>query len=252
MMARAGSALLQAVAGVVAIGMAVQPSACAGAAAASVHRPPALGSIVLAEIGFGYAVSSQGPLDASQFPAGSPSASAAAGALSALGHTIETYQRNWQDATGVNQVQDLVVRFPTNAGAGAFVGAARRALAKGEIVSSGPLPSIPGAQRTTYFASTNQAGVGQTVTMRSGHYAAVLSFVSAAADNPAPITASSAERVAKAQYRAMASAVAGTGSAKPPRGVSGADVVWAVVAVAVLAAAVSTPLLLRRRHERTD
>ena len=132
------------------------------------HRPPALGTIVLPAIGFGYTVTSQGPLDASQFPTGSPSASAAAGALSTLGNTIETYQRSWQDATGVNQVQDLVVRFPTDAGAGAFVGAARRAIAHGEIVSSGPLRSIPGAQRTTYFASTNQAGVGQTITMRSG------------------------------------------------------------------------------------
>lgn len=248
MRARAGSAHLRVVTlAVAALVLVVLLSAPSGADAA--HRPPPLGTIVLPAIGFGYTVTAQGPLDPSQFPTGSPSASAAAGALSTLGHTIGTYQRSWQDATGDNRVQDLVVSFPTPAGARAFIGAARRAIEQGEIVSSGPLPSIPGARRTTYFASTDQPGVGQTITMRSAGYAAVLSFVSAASDNPAPITAASAERVAKAQYTAMASAAAATTTAGPPRrGVSGSDVVWAVVAVAVLAAAVATPLLLRRRR----
>jgi hypothetical protein len=222
------------------------------AGAASTPRPPALGTVVLPAIGFGYTVTSQGPLDASQFPTGSPSASAATGALSTLGKTIETYQRSWQDAAAVNQVQVLVVRFPTGAAAGAFVGAARRAIAHGEIVSSGPLPSIPGAQRTTYFASTHQAGVGQTITMRRGHYAAVLSFVSAVSANPAPITRASAERVAEAQYTAMA-AVADQGRAKAPDGgVSAADVGWSVLGAAVLAAAVATPLVRRRRRKHSD
>jgi hypothetical protein len=206
MRVRAASAPLARVAAVVVVvGMAILVSVPDGAGAASVHRPPALRTIVLAELGFGYAVTSQGPLDASQFPTGSPSAAAAAGALSTLGHSIETYQRSWQDATGVNQVQDLVVRFPTEAAARAFVIAARRAIAHGEIVSSGPLPQIPGAQRATYFASTNQAGVGQTITMRRGNYAIVLSFFSGASRNPAPIARGSAERVAKAQYAAVAS-----------------------------------------------
>jgi hypothetical protein len=241
-------------AGVLAISMALLLSepAVADAAAASVHRPPALGTIVLAEIGFGYTVTSQGPLDASRFPTGSPSASAAAGALSTLGGTIETYQRSWQDAPGVNQVQDLVVRFPTDAGAHAFVAAARRATAHGEIVSSGPLPSIPGAQRTTYFASTNQAGVGQTVTMRVGAYAAVLSFFSGASGNPAPITRASATRISKAQYSAIASAKGPAPAKAPSGGVSAVDVGWALLAVAVLAAAVATPLVLRRRRENSD
>jgi hypothetical protein len=217
---------------------------------ASAPRPPALGTVVLGAIGFGYTVTTQGPLDASQFPTGSPSASAATGALSTLGNTVETYQRSWQDAAGVNQVQDLVVRFRSGAAAGAFVGAARRAIAHGEIVSSGPLPSIPGAQRTTYFASTNQAGVGQTITMRRGNDAAVLSFVSAASGNPAPITRASAERVAKAQYTAMA---AGPATVKARGGgVSAADVAWPVLGVAVLAAALAIPLVWRRRRREAD
>ena len=87
-----------------------------GADAASVHRPPPLGTIVLAEIGFGYTVTSQGPLDCVPVPYRLTERIAAAGALSTLGNTIETYQRSWQDATGINQVQDLVVRFPTEAG----------------------------------------------------------------------------------------------------------------------------------------
>jgi hypothetical protein len=38
----------------------------------------------------------------------------------------------------------------------------------------------------------------------------------------------------------------------PGGGVSAADVGWAVLAVAVLAAAVATPLVLRRRREVAD
>ena len=206
MRARAGSAPLRQIVVAVSIAVVLTQLVGTGAGGATVHRAPRLGAIVLAQIGFGYTVTSQGPLEASRFPTGSPSAAAAAGALGTLGSTIETYQRSWQDAPAVNQVQDLVVRFPTDAGARAFVAATRRAIAHGEIVGSGPLPPIPGAQRTTYFASTNQAGVGQTVTMRVGDYAAVLSFFSGNSGNPAPITPASATRVSKAQYSAMASA----------------------------------------------
>jgi hypothetical protein len=241
-------------AGVVAVAIAVAVvsswPAGARAGATTAPRPPALGTVVLAEIGFGYAVSSQGPLDASTFRTGSPSASAAAGALNTLGNSIETYQRSWQDTTGVNQVQDLVVRFPTDAGAIAFIGAARRAIAHAQIASSGPLPSIPGAQRTTYFASTNQTGVGQTITMRKGEYATVLSFFSGASRNPEPITTASAERVARAQYTAVVSAAGLLEAKKASGSVSAADVGWAVLAVAVLAAAVAAPLVLRRRRRR--
>ena len=253
MRARAASAPLSSVMAVSVAVLTLWPTG-GSAGAVSAPRPRALGTVVLPAIGFGYTVTSQGPLAASQFPTGSPSAAAATGALSTLGNTIETYQRSWQDAAAVNQVQDLVVRFPTGAAAGAFVGAARRAIAHGEIVSSGPLLSIPGAQRTTYFASTNRAGVGQTITMRRGNDAAVLSFVSAASGNPAPITRASAERVAEAQYTAMATAVAGPVGAKSADGggVSAADMGWAVLGVAVLAAAVTIPLVRRRRRQESD
>lgn len=257
MRTRAATALLDFVAALLVVGLALTffwMPAGAGAASARAHEPPALGTIILPEIGFGYSVTSEGPLDASGFPAGSPSASAAAGALSTLGASVDTYQRSWQDATGVNQLKDLLARFSSAAAARAFVDAARRALASSEIVSSGPLPSVPGAQRATYFASINQAGVGQTVTMRVGAYAAVLSFFSGASANPAPITAANAERVAKAQYEAIASA-AGSGHGKPKAasgGLSAAGVGGVAFVVIVLAAAVATLLVLRRRRKRAD
>lgn len=236
---------------VIAVSLVVMTGGTGGgtAGASTAHRPPALRAVVLAAIGFGYTVTGQGPLDASRFPAGSPSATAAAGALSTLGDTIGSYQRSWQDATGSNEVQDLVVRFPTGAGADAFIGAARRAIEHGETVRSAPLPSIPGAERTTYFASTPRAGVGQTITMRAGDYAAVLSFVSAASGNPAPISAVSAERVAEAQEAALASAAAAAGqeTAGGHRG-SPSNVGWVVFAVVVPASALIT--LVQRRRGR--
>jgi hypothetical protein len=75
----------------VALAVLVFRPAAASSGAAAAPRPPALGTVVLPAIGFGYTVTSQGPLDASQFPTGSPSASAASGALSTLGNTIGTY-----------------------------------------------------------------------------------------------------------------------------------------------------------------
>jgi hypothetical protein len=220
-------------------------SSATGSAAAP--RRPALSSIVLPAFGGGYALTSQGPLAASGLPAGSPEVSAAVGALARLRGTIETYQRNWQNPAGVNQVTVLLVRFPTAAEAGAYVSAARRALARGEVVGSGPLSGVPGAQRTTYFASTTRAGVGQAVTLRVGTSVALLNFFSTASGNADPITPAAAERVAKAQYGAMAAA-AGPKPAQPSTGgVSLGDVGWGVLAVVVLAAAVATPLALRRR-----
>ena len=138
-----------AVAALVATAFAFVLPSLAGGAASPGHRSPPLGTIMLPAIGFGYTVTSQGPLDASRFPAGSPSASAAAGALRRLGGRIDTYERSWQNATGVNQVQNLLVRFSTSADARAFDASALRALNKGEIVSSAPLSSVPTAQRTT-------------------------------------------------------------------------------------------------------
>jgi hypothetical protein len=166
-----------------------------------------------------------------------------------LGTQISTYERTWRDASGANEVQDLVVRFSKTAAALAFVRAVRRSLDAGDIESSGPLRSVPGAQRVTYLATTAQAGIGQAVTLRAGVYVGVLTFFSGASGNPAPITAVAAERVARAQDAALRAAPGGTAVAPAPRpGTSFGGTTWAVLAVVVLGAAVATPLFLRRRR----
>jgi hypothetical protein len=222
--------------------------AASRATAAPAPAPPALGTVVLPNLGPGYAVSSQGPLDPSEFASSSPDPSAAAGALATLAQTIVTYERVWQDAGQRNEVQDLMVRFPSAAAAAIFLGAAQRSLDAGEVVSAGPLPGIPGARTTTYFASTTEAGVGQAIAMRAGVYVDLLSFFAAAAANPQPITPADTRQVALAQYDAMVKAPGGAAAPVPAATGSGASVGWAVLAVAVLAAAVGTPLVLRRRR----
>jgi hypothetical protein len=178
-----------------------------------------------------------------------------------LGKSISTYERVWQSDAGLNQVQNLLVRFPNAVGAQVFLQAAQHSLASGEIVSSDAMPSIPGARRVTYFAATNQNGVGEAVTMRSGVYVDLLSFFSAASGNAQPISPASAEQVAKAQYAAMVHApggaptlttTAGAASSHASKGVTGSTIVVAVLAVAVLALAVATPALLRRRRGTRD
>jgi hypothetical protein len=230
-----------------------------------------LGTIVIPNLGPGYIISSQGPLNPSQFASDSPDPSAAAGALSTLAKTITTYERVWQANGGLNQVQNLLVKFPSAQGAQVFLSAAQKSLESGEIVSKGPLATIPGARLVTYFAATNEDGVGEAITMRSGVYVALLSFFAAAAGNPQPITPSDAERVAQTQYTAMAAAPGGknaapatapvktgtpvTAAAPAPaaKGSStGPAILLAVVVVLVLAAAVTTPLLLRRRRQRAE
>jgi hypothetical protein len=226
--------------------------AAAGTAGAS-QSPPAPDQVVLANLGPGYSVTSQGPLDASQFASNAPDPSAAAGALSTLGKTIATYERVWQADGGLNQVQDLLVRFPDAGGAQVFLRAAQHSLESGEIVSSDRVATIPGARRVTYFAATNEDGVGEAITLRAGVYVDLLSFFSAASGNAQPISPADAEKVAQAQYRAMAQAPGGavpspdraSGSKK---GVTGSTILVAVFAVAVLSLAVATPALLRRRR----
>jgi hypothetical protein len=229
------------------------------AAAAAKESPPTLGLIVIPNLGPGYAVTSQGPLQASQFASDAPDPSAAAGALSTLGKTISTYERVWQADGGLNQVQNLLVRFPNAVGAHVFLLAAQHSLESGEIVSSDPVSAIPGARRVTYFAATNQDGVGEAVTMRSGVYVDLLSFFSAASGNAQPISPANAEQVALAQYKAMTEAPGGAGAtaaagsgATSGKGVTGGTIVVAVAAVAVLSLAVATPLLLRRRQAARD
>jgi hypothetical protein len=224
-------------------------------AAVADQAPPTLGTVVIPDLGPGYSVTSQGPLQASQFASQAPDPSAAAGALSTLGRSISTYERVWQADGGLNQVQNLLVRFPDTTGAQVFLQAAQHSLESGEIVSSDAVPSIPGARRVTYFAATNQDGVGEAVTMRSGVYVDLLSFFSAASGNAQPISPANAERVAQAQYKAMARAPGGAGTtaaaargATSKKGVSGGTIVAAVLVVAVLALAVATPALLQRRR----
>ncbi len=239
------------------------PAACAvvvltfGAVAAGGAPAPApsLSDVVIPDLGPGYAVSSQGPLDAAQFASNAPDPSAAAGALSTLAKSISTYERVWQADGGLNQVQDLLVRFPDAVGARIFLQAAQHSLESGEIVSSDAMPSIPGARRVTYFAATNEDGVGEAVTMRAGVYVDLLSFFSAATGNAQPISPADAEVVAKAQYAAMVQAPGGAAatSARPAgstatKSVTTGSIVIAVLAVAVLALAVATPWLLRRRR----
>jgi len=210
--------------------------------------------VVIADLGPGYSVTTEGPPDASQFASNSPDPAAATTALATLAKTISTYERVWSASGGANEVQDLLVRFPSVVGAQVFEQAAQRSLDSGEIVTSGPLPDVPGAHRTTYFASTTQAGIGQAITMRAGVYVDLLSFFSAAAADPHPITPADAVRVARAQQAAMAAAPGGTAPTAPTtkRGVSASTIGLAAVAVAVVALAVATPAILRRRRQRME
>ena len=223
-----------------------------GTAGAAPKPPPPLDTVVVPDLGPGYSVTTEGPLDASQFASDSPDPAAATMALATLAKTISTYERVWRTSGGANEVQDLLVRFPSAVGAQVFEQAARHSLDSGEIVSSGPLPGVPGAHRTTYFASTSQAGVGQAITMRAGIYVDLLSFFSAAAANAAPITPGEAVRVARDQVAAMSAAPGGAaqvrGSTKSR--VSLGSIVLAAVSVAVVALAVATPALLRRRRSQ--
>jgi hypothetical protein len=229
-------------------------TAAAGAAAAPDASPPTLGTVVIPDLGPGYTVTSQGPLDAPQFASNAPDPSAAAGALSTLGTSIATYERVWHADAGLNQVQDLLVRFPNAVGAQVFLQAAQHSLELGEIVSSDSVASIPGARRVTYFAATDQTGVGEAITMRAGVYVDLLSFFSAASGNAQPISPANAEQVTKAQYMSMLRAPGGasTTTIAVKKSVSNSSIALAVVVVAVLCLAVATPALLRRRRAAAD
>ena len=222
-------------------------------ASATTPSATALGSVVVPNLGPGYAVTSQGPLDPSQFASNAPDPAAAEKALSTLAKSISTDERVWQADGGLNQVQDLLVRFPAAVEAQMFLQAARRTLESGEIVSSDAVASIPGARRVTYFAAANRDGVGEAITMRAGTYVDLLSFFSAAGGHAQPISPADAEKVAQAQYAAMAAAPGGmaaataTATATAKKGISAGTIGLAVLVVAVLSLALATPLVLRRR-----
>ena len=136
-------------------------------------------------------------------------------------------------------------------GAKVFLRDAQHSLDSGEIVSSDPLPSIPGARRVVYIVATDHDGVGEAVTMHAGRYVDLLSFFSAASGETHTVSPANAERVARAQHAAMVGAPGGgataTGRAGTAKGVSVGTIGFAVLVVAVLAAAVATPAFLRRR-----
>jgi hypothetical protein len=206
-----------------------------------------MGAIVIPNPGPGYTVTSDGPVDDARFAAGWSNSSALASALATSG-AAAAYQRAWRDQTRANGVQILLLRFASAGKARTFVTAADRSLESSAVVSSGPLPSLREARRATYVS---RAGFGQAVVMRAGDYVALLSFVSAAAAHASPITAAEVVRVAEAQHAAMARAPGGSRAAPAAKsGPSPTDVIWAVLAVVVLAAGVVTPLVLRRRRVR--
>jgi hypothetical protein len=224
----------------------------AAPAAAAAGSGGSLSAVVIPNLGPGYTVSSQGPPNLGQFASNAPDPAAAEGALSTLAKSISTYERVWQGDGGLNQVQDLLVRFPNAVGAQVFLRAAQHSLESGEIVSSDPLGSIPGARRVTYFAATDKDGVGEAITMQAGIYVDLLSAFSAASGNAQPISPADDERVAEAQHAAMVAAPGGTATAteatSAKKGVSAGTIGLAVLVVAVLAAALVTPAVLRRRH----
>jgi hypothetical protein len=158
----------------------------------------------------------------------------------------------WQADGGRNQVQDLLVRFPSEEAALVFLRGAQHALQSGEIVDSNAVPSIPGARRVTYFAATNQDGVGEAITMRAGVYVDLLSFFSAASGNAQPISPANAEKVALAQYAAMRQAPRGASAPAATVSKKGISVGTIALAVLVLSLAVATPALLRRRRDTAE
>lgn len=255
--ARARAAARVLVAGALILGGLLLPAGIAVTAAAATHAAPSLGTVVIANPGPGYTLTSEGPLNPSEFASRSPDPAAATAAFATLAQNLATYERAWGDDGGANQVQDVLVRFPSVAGAQLFLQAAQHALESGEIVSAGPLAPIPGARRTVYFASTVQGGVGEAVAMRAGSYVDLLSFFSAAGRAARPISPAGALRVAQAQHAAIVAAPGGTvatvatpgGGAK--KRASFAALGWAALAVAVLAVAVATPAILRRHRART-
>jgi hypothetical protein len=208
-----------------------------------------LATVVIPAIGPGYGVTSEGPLNPSTFASNAPDPAAALGALGTLGTKVSTYQRVWADGGQTNEVQDLLVRFPTAATASIYRQAVDHALASGHIVSSAPVPSIPGARRTTYFAATNTEGVGQAITMQAGEYVDLLSFFSASAGNTAPISQADATTVAHAQWQAMLAAPGGA-SGETDGGGGGATTWIVAVCVVGLLVVVALFVVWRRRRSR--
>jgi hypothetical protein len=220
------------VVGLVVLGL---PSLVAGSGAAA--PAPSTAHSVLANVGPGYSVTSQGPLGSGQIASSAPNPTAAAAALTQLSHAgaISTYERVWEDAGQNNAVQDLVVRFSTSKEAQIFDASVVSALTNSEVVHSGPLAAIPDAFRTTYFAVTNKVGVGQAIAMRSGHYVAVLSFFSSSSvSNTGPISPNDAVRIAEAQHALISTSSTSHPATKKSSGTSPFLVVGVIILIALI------------------
>ena len=115
----------------------------------------------------------------------------------------------------------------------------------------------PGSVRFADLRSATQVDRGQAVTTRAGTAIEGLSFLSTRSADAPPFPGADADRVAPSAQPEPAIVVSGPGVesnvTRPARKrVSLASLGWAALAVAVLAAAVATPLLLRRHRNRQD
>jgi hypothetical protein len=215
---------------------------------------PSLSTVVLPSLAHGFTVIEQGPLGSSSL--------AGSSALQRLSGAVVTYQRSWENQAKVNEVQDLVVRFSTVADAAAFLTATRHGLHGGAVVASTALATLPGAVRTTYFATVGgRDGVGQAITLRQGDYVLVLSVYSAKQGNPKPVSEAQAIGMASAQQAALTAAEsAGTRHPPPPAPppttttttTTGSSSVlpWVLVGLALGAAAILVHRLRRQSGHR--
>ncbi|HUC05175.1 MAG TPA: hypothetical protein VL961_07235, partial [Acidimicrobiales bacterium] len=101
----------------------------------------ALSSVVVTSPAAGYRVVAQGPLDASAIGTSAPDPAQAGAALSRLAHdrSLTTYEREWKNGAGTNEIQDVMVHFATAAAAEDYFVSVKRSLASAEIMTSGTL-----------------------------------------------------------------------------------------------------------------
>ncbi len=114
-----------------------------------------------------------------------------------------------------------------------------------------------GSVRFADLRPATQVDGGRAVTTRATATMERLSFLSTRSADAPPFSGADGERVPPSAQPEPAIVVSGPGVesnvTKPARKrVSLASLGWAVLAVAVLAAAVATPLLLRRHRNRQD
>ena len=147
-----------------------------GASTAAGARPAALPlqSAVVHDVGSGYSVSYDGtPADA-RFAGAWVNPTAIASLLTNRA-VVAAYERAWQDQDEANVVQILLLRSSSTGASHTLAMAADQTLRSPAVVSSGTLPSLPSARRTTYVT---RDGFGQAVVIQTDDYVALLSFIS--------------------------------------------------------------------------